>query len=44
MDDDCTINPDFCNFNRVHLVYCDVSSGCCWNVGPSAFCLPECVD
>mmetsp|Transcript_81905 Transcript_81905/g.155512 ORF Transcript_81905/g.155512 Transcript_81905/m.155512 type:complete len:461 (-) Transcript_81905:140-1522(-) len=26
MSDDCTKNPEFCNFNRVHLVYCDGNS------------------
>lgn len=26
MSDDCTSNPDFCNFNRVHMVYCDGNS------------------
>eukprot|EP00755_Sulcionema_specki_P009715 Sspe_Gene.6470::Locus_2179_Transcript_1_2_Confidence_0.800_Length_1410::g.6470::m.6470/K19882/NOTUM; O-palmitoleoyl-L-serine hydrolase len=26
MSDNCTINPDFCNFNRVHLGYCDGNS------------------
>eukprot|EP00747_Dinoflagellata_sp_TGD_P219245 gnl/TRDRNA2_/TRDRNA2_91395_c0_seq1.p1 gnl/TRDRNA2_/TRDRNA2_91395_c0~~gnl/TRDRNA2_/TRDRNA2_91395_c0_seq1.p1 ORF type:complete len:456 (+),score=34.85 gnl/TRDRNA2_/TRDRNA2_91395_c0_seq1:61-1428(+) len=26
MGDDCTKNPDFCNFNRVHMVYCDGNS------------------
>jgi hypothetical protein len=26
MSDDCTSNPDFCNFNRVHIVYCDGNS------------------
>lgn len=23
LSDDCSVNPDFCNFNRVHLTYCD---------------------
>jgi len=26
MSDNCTVNPDFCNFNRVHMVYCDGNS------------------
>lgn len=26
MSDDCKSNPDFCNFNRVHMVYCDGNS------------------
>jgi len=26
MGDDCNKNPDFCNFNRVHMVYCDGNS------------------
>jgi len=26
MSSDCTKNPDFCNFNRVHMVYCDGNS------------------
>jgi hypothetical protein len=26
LSDDCTKNPDFCNFNRVHMVYCDGNS------------------
>ena len=26
MSDDCDTNPDFCNFNRVHMVYCDGNS------------------
>lgn len=26
MSDDCIVNPDFCNFNRVHMVYCDGNS------------------
>ena len=26
MSDDCNSNPDFCNFNRVHMVYCDGNS------------------
>eukprot|EP00947_MAST-08B_sp_MAST-8B-sp1_P002126 g2126.t1 len=26
MSGDCDANPDFCNFNRVHLVYCDGNS------------------
>jgi len=26
MSDNCDSNPDFCNFNRVHLVYCDGNS------------------
>lgn len=26
MSDDCGSNPDFCNFNRVHLAYCDGNS------------------
>lgn len=26
MGDDCKKNPDFCNFNRVHMVYCDGNS------------------
>jgi hypothetical protein len=26
MGDDCTSNPDFCNFNRVLIVYCDGNS------------------
>ncbi|CAE8715037.1 unnamed protein product [Polarella glacialis] len=26
MSDNCTTNPDFCNFNRVHLTYCDGNS------------------
>eukprot|EP00051_Salpingoeca_urceolata_P028230 m.485760 g.485760 ORF g.485760 m.485760 type:complete len:453 (+) comp23953_c0_seq1:161-1519(+) len=26
MSDDCTVNPDFCNFNRVHMAYCDGNS------------------
>ena len=26
MSDDCTANPDFCNFNRVHMPYCDGNS------------------
>jgi len=26
MSDDCDSNPDFCNFNRVHMVYCDGNS------------------
>jgi len=26
MSDDCDVNPDFCNFNRVHMGYCDGTS------------------
>lgn len=26
MSDNCKTNPDFCNFNRVHMVYCDGNS------------------
>jgi hypothetical protein len=26
MSDNCTVNPDFCNFNRVYLPYCDGNS------------------
>jgi len=26
MSDDCDSNPDFCNANRVHIVYCDGNS------------------
>lgn len=26
MSDDCATNPDFCNVNRVHMVYCDGNS------------------
>merc|ERR1719240_1613060 len=26
MSDNCEKNPDFCNFNRVHMVYCDGNS------------------
>ena len=26
MDSDCARNPDFCNFNRVFLIYCDGNS------------------
>jgi hypothetical protein len=26
MSDDCKVNPDFCNFNRVYLPYCDGNS------------------
>eukprot|EP00663_Eupelagonemidae_sp_cell21sb_P000231 gene231-1376_t len=26
MSDNCTQNPDFCNFNRVHFCYCDGNS------------------
>lgn len=26
ISDDCTVNPDLCNFNRVWLVYCDGNS------------------
>lgn len=26
MDSDCTNNPDFCNFNRVYMAYCDGNS------------------
>ena len=26
MSDDCTANPDFCDFNRVHMPYCDGNS------------------
>ena len=26
MDSDCSINPDFCNFNRVYMPYCDGNS------------------
>lgn len=26
MSDDCTTNPDFCGFNRVHMPYCDGNS------------------
>eukprot|EP00294_Goniomonas_avonlea_P008479 CAMPEP_0114555252 /NCGR_PEP_ID=MMETSP0114-20121206/8651_1 /TAXON_ID=31324 /ORGANISM="Goniomonas sp, Strain m" /LENGTH=419 /DNA_ID=CAMNT_0001740367 /DNA_START=11 /DNA_END=1270 /DNA_ORIENTATION=- len=26
MSSDCTINPDFCQFNRVHMAYCDGNS------------------
>eukprot|EP00730_Choanoeca_flexa_P004570 TRINITY_DN11735_c1_g9_i1.p1 TRINITY_DN11735_c1_g9~~TRINITY_DN11735_c1_g9_i1.p1 ORF type:complete len:438 (+),score=79.87 TRINITY_DN11735_c1_g9_i1:69-1316(+) len=26
MSDDCTVNPEFCNFNRVFMPYCDGAS------------------
>ena len=26
MSGDCTVNPDYCNFNRVHMAYCDGNS------------------
>ena len=26
MSADCTANPDYCNFNRVHMAYCDGNS------------------
>ena len=26
MSDDCTTNREFCNFNRVHVAYCDGTS------------------
>lgn len=26
MDSDCDNNPDFCNFNRVYMAYCDGNS------------------
>jgi len=26
MSSDCKSNPDFCNYNRVHMVYCDGNS------------------
>lgn len=26
MSDDCKVNPDYCNFNRVHMAYCDGNS------------------
>jgi hypothetical protein len=26
MSADCTSNPDFCNYNRVHMAYCDGNS------------------
>lgn len=26
ISDDCKVNPDFCNFNRVYMVYCDGNS------------------
>jgi hypothetical protein len=26
MSSDCTVNPDFCNVNRVHILYCDGNS------------------